>query len=91
MLRSGRAVRLGPPDLSRLKELCIACSAFFEVIEGQAADEATAVEILGPLEPRYRHGTKHVWGVEAGGELIAVAELLEGQLSKREPSTGASP
>jgi GNAT superfamily N-acetyltransferase len=80
-LRSGRAVLLGPPDLPRLKELCIACSAFYEVTEGQAADEATAVEILGPLEPKYRHGTKHVWGVETGGDLIAVAELLEGHPS----------
>jgi GNAT superfamily N-acetyltransferase len=80
-LPSGSAVRLGPSDLPRLKDLCLACSAFYELIEGQPANEATAAEILGPLEPKYAHGTKHVWGVEVDGGLIAVAELLQGHPS----------
>jgi GNAT superfamily N-acetyltransferase len=80
-LPSGRAVRLGPSDLPRLKELCLACSAFYELIEDQPANEATAADILGQLEPRFAHGTKHVWGVEGEGGLIAVAELLQGHPS----------
>jgi GNAT superfamily N-acetyltransferase len=78
---SGRALRLGPSDLPRLKDLCIACSAFYELIEGQPANEATAADILGPLEPKYAHGTKHVWGVQVEGGLIAVAEFLQGHPS----------
>jgi ribosomal protein S18 acetylase RimI-like enzyme len=77
-VRSTRLVPLGSPDLSRLKDLCLACTAFYELIEGRPATEATAAEILGPLEPKFAHGTKHVWGGEAQGKLVAVAELLEG-------------
>jgi ribosomal protein S18 acetylase RimI-like enzyme len=77
-MNAGGAVRLGESDRSRLKDLCLSCAAFYELIEGQAATEATAAEILGPLEPKYAQGTKHVWGVEAHGKLIAVAELLQG-------------
>jgi len=77
-LSSGRVFPLSDPDLPKLKDLCLVCTAFYELVEGQPATEATAAEILGPLEPRYVHGTKHVWGVEAQGKLVAVAELLEG-------------
>jgi ribosomal protein S18 acetylase RimI-like enzyme len=77
----GTAVQLGDPDLPRLKGLCISCTAFYELVEGQPATEGMAAEILGPLEPKYAHGTKHVWGVELQGNLIAVAELLQGHPS----------
>ena len=77
-MNGGGAVRLGEPDRPRLEELCSSCTAFYELIEGQSATEATAAEILGPLEPKYARGTKHVWGVEAHGKLIAAAELLQG-------------
>jgi len=84
-LRSGRVVPLGAPDLPRVKDLCLACTAFYELIEGQPATEATGAEILGPLEARYAHGTKHVWGVEAPqGNLLAIAELLEGHPAAQE-------
>ena len=83
-LPSGRVVPLGDPDLPRLKDLCLACTAFYELIEGQPATEATAAEILGPLGPKYPHGTKRVWGVEADGKLVAVAELLEGHPTPHE-------
>jgi len=84
-LRSGRVVPLGDPDLPRVTELCLACTAFYELIEGEPATEATAAEILGPLEARYAHGTKHVWGVEAPqGNLVALAELLEGHPTAQE-------
>jgi ribosomal protein S18 acetylase RimI-like enzyme len=77
-VRSGKVVPLGRADLPRLKDLCLACTAFYEVIEGRPATEATAAEIVGPLESKFAHGTKHVWGIEAQGRLVAVAELLEG-------------
>jgi ribosomal protein S18 acetylase RimI-like enzyme len=80
-LSIGTAVRLDLSDLPRLKQLCVACSGFYELVEGQPANEATAAEILGPLEPRYAHGTKYVWGVEVAGSLIAVTELLQGHPS----------
>jgi ribosomal protein S18 acetylase RimI-like enzyme len=81
---NGQAVLLGELDLSRLTELCLDCTAFYELVEGQPATDATAAEILGPLEPKYARGIKHVWGVEARGKLTAVAELLQGYPSTHE-------
>jgi len=78
-LRGGPVVRLKSSDLPRVTDLCVACREFYELIEGQPATEATAAEILGPLEAAYAHGTKHVWGVEApDGALMSIVELLEG-------------
>jgi ribosomal protein S18 acetylase RimI-like enzyme len=73
-----RSFRLTAADLPRLLQLCQSCAAFYELVEGQPPSDETAAEILGPLEARYARGTKHVWGVEKEGALIAVAELLEG-------------
>jgi ribosomal protein S18 acetylase RimI-like enzyme len=81
MTNDDTVVQLTEVDLPRLKDLCLACTDFYELVEGQPPTEATAAEILGPLEPRYADGTKHVWGIEAHGTLIAVAELLEGHPS----------
>ena len=39
---------------------------------------------MGPLEPRYAHGTKYVWGVEVDKSLIAVTELLQGHPSAQD-------
>jgi len=78
------AVRLDETDLVELYRLCVSCTAFFELIEGRPATEATAAEILGPLESSYAHGVRHVWGVKRDGELIAVADLLEGHPGPRE-------
>jgi len=84
-LRSGPVVRLNSSDLPRVTDLVLACGEFYELIEGQPATEATAREILGPLDAAYAHGTKHVWGVEApGGALTAVVELLEGHPTAEE-------
>ena len=83
-VRSGKVVPLGRNDLPRLKELCLACTAFYELIEGRPASEAIAAEILGPPEPRFSHGTKHVWGIEGREKLVAVAELLEGHPTARD-------
>ena len=78
MVVDGRALeRLGPADLGRLAELCVRCSDFFELIGGEPATEATAAEILGPLAEKVARGTKHVWGLEEGGRLMAVTELLQ--------------
>jgi ribosomal protein S18 acetylase RimI-like enzyme len=74
----GSVIKLGSVDLPRLKDLCLACTAFYELVEGRAPTEETAAEILGPLDPEYAHGIKHVWGVEMHGDLVAVAELLQG-------------
>lgn len=78
------AVRLTSVDLDRVAALCRDCSAFFELIEGQPASDETAAELLGPLEERFAQGTKHVWGFESAGKLIAVAELLAGYPASRD-------
>ena len=78
------AVRLEERDLPGLLRLCLSCTAFYELIEGQPATETTAAEILGPLDSEYAHGVKHVWGVRRGGQLIAVAELLQGHPDVRD-------
>jgi ribosomal protein S18 acetylase RimI-like enzyme len=70
--------RMIAADLPRLSLLCRSCADFYELIEGQSPSDETAAEILGPLDSKYTRGTKHVWGVEKEGRLIAVAELLEG-------------
>lgn len=74
----GSAHELRPVDLPRLADLCLACSEFYELVEGQAPTDQTAANILGPLDPQFAHGIKHVWGVQTGGDLVAVAELLQG-------------
>ena len=71
-------VRLGESDLPQLSRLCLACTAFFELVEGRAGGDATAAEILGPLAPEQERGTKHVFGFKRRDELIGVAELLQG-------------
>lgn len=74
----GSAIKLHSVDISRLAELCRACTAFYELVEGQAPTDETAANILGPLDPEYADGIKHVWGIEIHGDLVAVAELLQG-------------
>lgn len=78
MVPDARVVELGVADEMRLGELCLLCSDFFERIEGQPGGPATAAEILGPLPGHVASGTKRVFGVEHAGELVAVAELLDG-------------
>ena len=82
------AVRLGEADLPALDRLCRNCTAFFDLVDGHPATEATAAEILGPLDREYAHGVKHVWGLGRAGELIAVAELLQDHPDVREWSIG---
>ena len=78
------AVRLDEADLPALSRLCLKCTAFYELVEGKPATDATAAEILGPLSSEYAHGVRHVWGVKRGGELIAVADLLQGHPDVRD-------
>jgi GNAT superfamily N-acetyltransferase len=70
-------IRLASSDLPRLSELCRACTAYYELVEGQPATENSAAEILGAPDARLAHGTKHVWGIESHDKLIGVAELLQ--------------
>lgn len=77
-------VRLDETDLPRLSHFCRDCTAFFELVAGHPGGEATAAEMLGPLAPEYARGTPHVFGFERNGELIGVAELLQGYPSERE-------
>ena len=77
-------VRLDEGDLPVLCRLCLSCTSFYELVEGRPTTEATAAEILGPLDSEYAHGVKHVWGVKRGGELIAVADLLQGHPDARD-------
>lgn len=77
-IQGTHVVELGAADQSRLSELCRLCSDFFELIEGQPGGPATAAEILGPLPEHVTSGTKRVFGIERGSELIAVVELLDG-------------
>ncbi|HTA21027.1 MAG TPA: GNAT family N-acetyltransferase [Polyangia bacterium] len=79
-----RFLRLTNADLPRLLQLCRSCSDFYALIEGQPPSDETAAELLGPLEDKYARGTRHVWGVEKDGALIAVAELLEGYPSSHD-------
>lgn len=65
-------------DEPRVAEFCRRCTDFFELVEGQPGGPATAAEILGPLPERVASGTKRVFGIERAGDLIGVAELLEG-------------
>ncbi len=74
---SAVGVRLTNADLPRLLHLCRSCADFYELVEGQSPNDDTAAEIVGPLDAKYALGTKHVWGVEKEGALIAVAELFE--------------
>ena len=77
-------VRLQDSDLPQLSRLCSACTAFFELVEGQPGSEATAAEILADLSPELARGTKHVFGFMKRNELIGVAELLQGYPSPSE-------
>lgn len=77
-------VSLGPDDLGRLTRLCLACTGFFELVEGQPAGDAAAAEILGPLPPEYAGRVKHVFAVERAGDLMAVVELLQGHPTARD-------
>jgi ribosomal protein S18 acetylase RimI-like enzyme len=71
-------------DRFRLERLCRECTDFFELVEGQPGGTETAAEILGPLPPNVTSGTKRVLGIERGGDLIGVAELLAGFPSPNE-------
>jgi GNAT superfamily N-acetyltransferase len=73
-----RVVRLGVADRARLSALCATCTDFFELVEGQSGGDATAAELLGPLEPPYADKARYVWGLERDEQLIGVVELLQG-------------
>jgi len=77
-------VRLAADDLAKLSRLCLACTGFYEMVEGHPASDATAAEILGPLAPEYAACVKHVFAVMKDGALIAVIELLQGHPSARD-------
>lgn len=70
--------RLTVADSQRLEELCVACTEFFQLIEGQPGGRETAAEILGPLSPSIKVGKKSIFGLEKGNELIGVVEVLAG-------------
>jgi ribosomal protein S18 acetylase RimI-like enzyme len=72
-----RVARLGEVDRARLSDFC-AASTDFELIHGEPGGDATAAELLGPLDPPYANKPRHVWGLEEDGQLIGVVELLEG-------------
>ena len=65
-------------DRGRLEFLCRACTDFFQLVEGQPGGVETAAEILGPLPAKVTSGEKRIFGLERGGELIGVVELLAG-------------
>lgn len=65
-------------DRQRLENLCIACTDFFQRIEGQPGGSETAAELLGPLPPNVSSGEKRIVGLEIGSDLIGVVELLAG-------------
>lgn len=65
-------------DRQRLENLCLACSDFFQCIEGQPGGMETAAELLGPLAPNLSAGDKSILGLEIGRDLAGVVELLAG-------------
>lgn len=77
-------VRLGAVDLSRVAHLCAACTEFFELVEGSPGGESTAAEILAPLPPEYAAGTRHLFGLAKGDELVGLVDLLEGYPSPQD-------
>ncbi len=68
--------RLTVTDSQRLEKLCVECTDFFKLIEGQPGGSKTAAEILGPLSPSIKIGRKSIFGLEKGNDLIGVVELL---------------
>ena len=70
-------VPLQASDEPRLAEFCRRCTDFFELVEGQPGGAATAAEMLGPL-PEHISGTQRNFAIERAGDLIGVAQLLEG-------------
>ncbi len=69
---------LTPADRQRLEILCIECTDFFQLVEGQPGGSSTAAELLGPLAPNVSIGKKSIVGLEIGRDLIGVVELLAG-------------
>jgi ribosomal protein S18 acetylase RimI-like enzyme len=69
--------RITRRDLPALTELCVACSAFFEMVEGKPGSSVTADEILEMLPPGKTARNKHLLGFFGGDALLAVADLGE--------------
>jgi ribosomal protein S18 acetylase RimI-like enzyme len=69
--------RITRQDLPALTELCVACSAFFEMVEGKPGSPLTAEEILEQLPPGKTARDKHLLGFSRGDSLLAVADLGE--------------
>ena len=83
-IADAEVVRLESTDMPRLSRLCMDCTDFFQLVEGQPGGEVTAAGILGSLAPDHARGTSHVFGFQRNDELIGFAELLEGYPSARE-------
>jgi ribosomal protein S18 acetylase RimI-like enzyme len=69
--------RITRHDLPALTELCVACSAFFEMVEGKAGSQPIADEILELVAPGKTADDKHLLGIWRDGSLLAVADLAE--------------
>lgn len=69
--------RITRDDLPALTELCVGCSAFFEVVGGKPGSLSTAEEILQALPPGKTARSKHLFGFFDGDALLVVTHLDE--------------
>ena len=71
------ASRIAHVDLPALTELCVSCSAFFDMVEGKPGSQQAAEEILRLVPPGKDERCKHLFGFSCDGSLLAVADLGE--------------
>lgn len=76
--RESFAIRqLSVSDEDIVQALCIRCTDYFRIVEGQEPQEDAAEEILTALPPGKELADKFVWGAfSEGGTLVAVIDLV---------------
>jgi ribosomal protein S18 acetylase RimI-like enzyme len=75
---SASSTALQAGDHERLATFCQRCTDFFQLVEGRPGGAEPASTILGPLPAHVASGKKHVFGFDRAGDMVAIAEILEG-------------
>ena len=76
--------RLSWDDLARIEGFVTRCTDFFVLIEGAFDATTAAHDLLQDVPPGIDPGKKHVFAWEAGGEIAAVVDLIEGYPADRD-------